>query len=68
MAETGKKVTIWNRTFVCCVLAQMFFVFSHQFTSSARQVFWYRYFGSELSQWLQTLNERFSEMLPSKSE
>ena len=33
MAETGKKVTIWNRTFVCCVLAQMFFVFSHQFTS-----------------------------------
>ena len=33
MTESGKKVTIWNRTFVCCVLAQMFFVFSHQFTS-----------------------------------
>ncbi|MBR0401959.1 MAG: hypothetical protein IJH73_05550, partial [Lachnospiraceae bacterium] len=32
--ETGeKKVTIWNRTFVCCILANVFFCFSHFFTS-----------------------------------
>ena len=33
MAENTGKVTIWNRTFVCALVAQIFFVFSHQFTS-----------------------------------
>ena len=33
MPQPGEKITIWNRTFICALLAQVFFVFSHQFTS-----------------------------------
>ena len=27
-----KKATIWNKTFICCVIINIFFVFSHNFT------------------------------------